>query len=102
MSSLAIDTQEPRAQDMTISEDSLSVDLFDGRTIIVPLIWYPRLWHGTEKERKNFEIIGNGTLIHWPDLDEDHSVSGILAGRRSGESQKSLKKWLEERGARSL
>jgi hypothetical protein len=101
MSSLAIDTQEPRAQDMTISEDSLSVDLFDGRTIIVPLIWYPRLWHGTEEERKNFEIIGNGTLIHWPELDEDLSVSGILAGRRSGESQKSLKRWLEERGARS-
>ena len=102
MNSLAIDTQEPRAQDITISEDSLSVDLWDGRTIIVPLIWYPRLWHGSEEERKNFEIIGNGTLIHWPDLDEDLSVSGILAGRRSGESQKSLKRWLEERGARKM
>ena len=102
MNSLAIDTQEPRAQDITISEDSLSVDLWDGRTIIVPLIWYPRLWHGSEEERKNFEIIGNGTLIHWPDLDEDLSVSGILAGRRFRESQKSLKRWLEERGARNM
>ena len=99
MNSLAIETQEPRAQDIAISEDSLSVDLTDGRTIIVPLIWYPRLWYGTEEERSNFEILSDGTLIHWPDLDEDLSVSGILAGRRSGESQKSLKRWLEERGA---
>jgi hypothetical protein len=95
MNSLAIEIQEPSAQNLTMSEDSLTVDLIDGRTIIVPLAWYPRLWHGTPEERNNFEIIGNGTLLHWPDLDEDLSVSGILAGRRSGESQQSLKKWLE-------
>jgi Protein of unknown function (DUF2442) len=100
MNSSAIETQEPRAQQIAISEDSLSVDLRDGRTIIVPVIWYPRLWYGTAEERSNFEILSDGTLIHWPDLDEDLSVSGILAGRRSGESQKSLKRWLEERGAR--
>jgi len=82
-----------------MSEDSLTVDLVDGRTIIVPLVWYPRLWHGTPAERNTFEIIGNGTLLHWSDLDEDLSVSGILAGRRSGESQQSLKKWLENRRA---
>ena len=99
MNSLAIEIQEPSAQNLTISEDSLTVDLVDGRTIIVPLSWYPRLWHGTREERNNFEIIGNGTLLHWPDLDEDLSVSGILAGRRSGESQQSLKKWLEKRRA---
>jgi len=102
MNSLAIETQEPRAQTITINEDSLSVDLMDGRTIIAPLIWYPRLWYGTAEERDNFEIIGDGALIHWHDLDEDLSVGGILAGRRSGESQKSLKKWIEERGARNL
>jgi len=89
--------QEARAQNVTMSEDSLTVDLMDGRTITAPLLWYPRLWHGTPKERSNFEIFGDGTLIHWPDLDEDLNVSGILAGRRSGESPQSLKRWLAER-----
>jgi len=99
MSSLVIEVQEIRAQDVTVSEDALAVDLADGRTIIVPLMWYPRLWHGTPEERGRFEIIGDGTLIHWPDLDEDLSISGILAGRRSGESQQSLKRWLQGRTA---
>jgi hypothetical protein len=97
MNSLAIEIQEVRAQNVTVSEDSLAVDLVDGRTIIVPLTWSPRLWYGTVEERSNFEIIGDGTIIHWPDLDEDLSIAGLLAGRRSGESQKSLKRWLEER-----
>lgn len=96
MNSLAIEIQEIRAQNVTVSEDSLTVDLVDGRTIIVPLTWSTRLWYGTPEERSNFEIIGDGTLIHWHDLDEDLSVAGLLAGRRSGESQQSLKKWLEE------
>lgn len=100
MNSLVVEIQEVRARKVKVSEDSLIVDLVDGRTIIAPLLWYPRLWHGTVEERKNFEIIGDGTLIHWPDLDEDLSVSGILAGRKSGESQKSLKKWLEERSGK--
>jgi hypothetical protein len=95
----SIETQEARAQHVSISEDSLVVDLVDGRTIIVPLVWYPRLWYGTPEERSNFEISGDGTLIHWPDLDEDLSISGISAGYRSGESQQSLKRWLEERSA---
>jgi len=97
MSSLVIEVQEARAQDVTVGEDSLTVDLADGRTIIVPLVWYPRLWYGTPEERHRFEILGDGTLIHWPSLDEDLSVSGLLAGRRSGESQRSLKKWLDKR-----
>jgi len=84
MSSSVIEIEEARARQVTISEDSLAVDLVDGRTIIVPLVWYPRLWHGTHEERGHFEILGDGTLIHWPDLDEDLSVSGLLAGRRSG------------------
>lgn len=99
MNSLVVEIQEARAQNVTVGENSLTIDLIDGRTVIVPLAWYPRLWYGTPKERSNFEIIGDGTLMHWPDLDEDLSVSGILAGRRSGESQQSLKKWLEERAA---
>jgi hypothetical protein len=100
MNSLVIEVQEATAQKVTVSEVSLAVDLVDGRTIIVPLVWYPRLWYGTPEERNHFEIIGDGTLIHWPDLDEDLSVSGLLAGRRSGESQRSLKRWLEERTVR--
>lgn len=95
-----IEVQEAVAQSIAVSETSLTVDLVDGRTIIVPLVWYPRLWYGTSEERNHFEIIGDGTLIHWPDLGEDLSVSGLLAGRRSGESQRSLKRWLEERTAR--
>jgi len=89
--------EEARAQKVVVSEDSLTIDLVDGRTITAPLLWYPRLWHGTPKERHHLEIIGDGTLIHWPDLDEDLSIAGILAGRRSGESPQSLKKWLARR-----
>jgi hypothetical protein len=97
MSSLVIEIQEARAQNVTVSKDSLTIDLVDGRTITAPLLWYPRLWHGAPKERSNFLIIGDGALIHWPDLDEDLSVSGILAGRRSGETPQSLNRWLAER-----
>ncbi len=97
INSLAFKIQEAYAQSVTVSEDSLTVNLVDGRTIIAPLGWYPRLWHGTPEERSKFEIIGQGTIIHWPDLDEDLSIAGILAGRRSGESQQSLKRWLQER-----
>ncbi len=101
MNSSAVQIEEARAQRVTVSEDALSVDLTDGRTIIVPLPGYPRLWYGTPEERSNFEIIGDGTILHWPDLDEDLSVAGLLAGRRSGESQQSLKKWLEQRAAQA-
>ena len=97
MNSLETEIQEPKAKSIKISDDSLSVDLFDGRTIIVPLLWYPRLWHGSNEERNNFELIDEGSIIHWPDLDEDLSLSGIVAGRKSGESQKSLKLWLKNR-----
>jgi hypothetical protein len=99
MSSLAVEIEEARARNIQVSEDALTVDLVDGLTIIVPLVWYPRLWYGTDQERSNYEIIGDGTLIHWPDVDEDLSVAGILAGRRSGESKQSLKKWLDRRRA---
>lgn len=98
MSSLAAEKREPRARNVAVTEDSLTVDLVDGRTIIVPLAWYPRLRHGTPEERNCFEIFGDGTYIHWPDLDEDLTVAGLLAGLPSGENPKSLKKWLAGRG----
>lgn len=75
----------------------LTVDLVDGRSLSIPLIWYPRLWHGTDQERQHWEWIGDGVGIHWPDLDEDISIEGLLLGRRSGESQRSLQRWLENR-----
>jgi hypothetical protein len=99
MNSLAIEIKEARVQSVTVSDDSLTVNLMDGRTIIVPLVWYPRLWHGTPDERNDFEIIGDGAYIHWPELDEDLTVAGLLAGRHSGESPQSLKKWLKARKA---
>src|SRR5712692_6970874 len=97
MSSLAVEIQEARAQSARLTEEALAIDLVDGRTIIVPLGWFPRLWHGTPQERSHFEIFGDGAYIHWPDLDEDLTVAGLLAGRRSGESPQSLKKWLQSR-----
>jgi hypothetical protein len=97
MSTLALEIAEARAQSVEIDEDRLTVSLTDSRTISVPLTWYPRLWHGKPAERANFEIIGDGAYIHWPDLDEDLSVAGILAGRRSGESLASLQHWLAGR-----
>ena len=97
MHSSDVNVQEARAQQVTVNEEALTVDLVDGRTLIVPLVWYPRLWHGTSEERHHFEIFGDGAFIHWPDLDEDLSVAGLLAGRRSGESAPSLKKWLASR-----
>jgi hypothetical protein len=98
MSSSATDVGDARAKEITVSEEALTVDLVDGRTIIVPLAWYPRLWYGTAAERNHFEVFGDGQYIHWPDLDEDLTVAGLLAGRHSGESPMSLKKWLESRG----
>ena len=85
------------AQKVIFTEDSFVVYLNDGRSISVPIIWYPRLLNGNKQERENYELIGDGEGIHWPEVDEDISVEGILAGRRSGESQNSLDKWLKER-----
>ena len=84
---------------MTESDEALIVDLADGRTITVPLAWFPRLARGTPAERANWRLIGGGVGIHWPDLDEDISVESLLAGRRSGETQVSLRRWLEARKA---
>jgi hypothetical protein len=84
---------------VTASDEALTVDLADGRTITVPLAWFPRLAHGTAAERSNWRLIGDGVGIHWPDLDEDISVEILLAGRRSGETQESFRRWLHAREA---
>jgi len=86
---------DERVSDVRCTDDTLTVDLMDGRTISVPLAWYPRLRHGTSAERANVEIGPYG--LHWPDLDEDVSIRGLLLGRKSGESPASLKRWLDHR-----
>jgi Protein of unknown function (DUF2442) len=97
MVSSAAEILIPRAQSVAVSDDTLSVDLVDGRTIAVPTAWYPRLAHATAEERSHWRLIGQGEGIHWPDLDEDISVENLLSGCASGESQASLKRWLEDR-----
>ena len=97
MSTLSVEIEVPLAQNVMITDETLSVDLSDGRTISVPLEWYPRLLHGTSAERNSWRLIGRGQGIHWEDLDEDISVDGLISGRPSGESQSSLDKWLERR-----
>ncbi|HEX3579684.1 MAG TPA: DUF2442 domain-containing protein [Thermoanaerobaculia bacterium] len=87
----------PAATHIAISDDTLTVDLSDGRTIAVPLAWYPRLAHGTQEEKADWRLIGRGEGIHWPQLDEDISVEGLIAGRPSCESQASLARWIESR-----
>lgn len=100
MTTLGIELRMASVQNVTVTEDSLTVDLSDGRTVSVPLIWFPRLFHGTPSERDKWRLIGDGEGIHWPDLDEDISVENLILGKPSGESQKSLKKWLEKREKR--
>src|SRR6266705_1651215 len=97
MTSLAAEKKEPRARSIAVTDEYLTVDLVDGRTIIVPVVWYPRLWHGTPAERNHFEIVGDGAYIHWPNLDEDLTVAGLLTGIPSVEKQETLKRWLKER-----
>jgi len=90
----------PNADGVTLTNDTLKVALSDGRTLAVPLAWYPRLVHATKAERGRWRLIGQGQGIHWEDLDEDISVASLLAGRPSGESQTSFKKWLAARSRR--
>lgn len=97
MNTSTTETQVARAQQVAVTEDTLTVDLVDGRTISVPLGWYPRLLYGTLEERNHWRLIGSGEGIHWPDVDEDISVENLVAGKASGESQQSLKRWLEGR-----
>lgn len=100
MSSSAVDVSHATAVAVRVSDDTLTVELTDGRTIAVPLAWYPRLAHGTAKERSNWRPIAGGRGIHWPDLDEDISVENLLRGQRSGESQESFRRWLAGRSGK--
>ena len=102
MSTLPNEFLPPRAEQIRVTRDSLVVDLQDGRTITVPLSWYPRLHQGSVRERANWRLIAGGEGIHWPDLDEDISVEGLLAGSPSGESQTSFQAWLSRRKRRSI
>ena len=89
----------PEALAVSVTEDTLAVQFSDGRTVSVPLSWYPRLIHATTEERNNWRLIGGGEDMHWPDLDEDISVEMLLGGWPSGESQSSFKRWLEAKRA---
>ena len=91
MTSLALAAATARS--VRVSSDALTVELRDGRRVSVPLAWYPRLAHGRPAERRRWELIGDGSGIHWPELDEDIAVEALLLGKRSGESAESLRRW---------
>jgi hypothetical protein len=97
MTSVVITPVFPKVIDVFVTDDTLTVDLEDGRTISVPIVWYLRLAYGTAEERVNFKIAGAGYGIHWPDLDEDIGVEGLLLGKRSMESAGSFARWLARR-----
>lgn len=99
MNTSGTELKEALAQSVSVSDDALAVDLADGRTITAPLAWFPRLAHGEPAERNHWRLIARGQGIHWPDLDEDISVESLLADRGSGESQQSLRRWLQARAA---
>lgn len=87
-------TEAATVKDVRVTSRALIVELSDGRTVSVPLEWYPRLAHGSMKVRQQWQLIGPGIGIHWPALDEDISVEGLLRGSPSGESAESFKRWL--------
>ena len=89
----------PQAMSVEVTDDTLTAELSDGRTVLVPLSWYPRLICATPEERGNWRLIGGGEGIHWSALDEDISVEMLLGGWPSGESQSSFKRWLEAKRA---
>jgi hypothetical protein len=97
MTTSTIAIEIPAVLDIAVTSDTLTVELEDGRTLSVPLAWYPRLVHGSPDERNNWRVIGGGLGIHWEDLDEDISIEGLIAGQPSGESQSSLGRWLASR-----
>ena len=101
MNTLVVEIRIPEALSVSITDHTLSVDLSDGRSISVPIAWFPRLLHSSDQERNNWRLIGKGQGIHWEDIDEDISIEGLLAGRPSGESQKSFKKWLAKRSEKN-
>lgn len=101
MNTSVLDSRIAEVLDVAVSEETLRVELSDGRTLSVPTAWYPRLFYATEEERGDWTIIDGGRGIHWPELDEDVSLEGLLAGRGSKEVQLSLKRWLEARSVKA-
>lgn len=97
MTILTIDTKQAVAETIRVTDEELFVLLTDGRTVSAPLAWYPRLVHASRPEREDWRLIGHGEGIHWPALDEDIQVASLLAGKPSGESQESLRRWLKGR-----
>jgi hypothetical protein len=97
MSTSTPENRSTAALGVTVTDETLTVELSDGRTISAPLAWYPRLLNGTAEERGRWKLIGQGHGLHWPDLDEDISVDNLLEGKPSGESQRSLETWLDLR-----
>ena len=97
MSTLAVEADSVIARSISVTDEYLIAHLADARTLSVPVSWYPRLQNGTEEERSNWQLIGKGEGIHWPDLDEDISIAGLVAGRPSGESHSSLQRWFDRR-----
>jgi hypothetical protein len=88
---------EPIASQISVTDERLIVDLADGRSLSVPLAWYPRLMYASPTERQNWQLLGDGYAIEWTDLDEHIGIEGLLAGRHTGESQQSLERWLATR-----
>ncbi len=99
MNTFQIDQRELRGRNLSFGDDDLIVELADGRTVTVPLAWFPRLFHATPAERANWRWIGGGIGMHWPELDEDIAVEDLMLGRPSGEGPQSLRRWLEQRPA---
>ena len=99
MSTSAENLYPAMAAAISFEESRLVVELKDGRTLYVPVSWYPRLEAATPDERLNYELMGDGTGIHWPDVVEDISVSALLAGKKSNERPENIKKWLKGRVA---
>lgn len=98
MTTLTLET-EPIAKQVTITDEKLIVDLVDGRSLSIPLSWYPRLVHASSQERQNWQLLGDGYAIEWVDLDEHIGIEGLLAGRRSSESSRSFERWLATRSS---
>lgn len=94
-SAAELELENARASSVKVTDETISVELEDGRTVVVPTEWYPRLLHATPTERANYEIDSVG--VTWPDVDADFSIRGLLLGRKSGESPASLKFWLDAR-----
>lgn len=88
---------EPLAAQVHVTHDKLIVDLVNGCSLSVPLSWYPRLQHASDEERQNWQLLGDGYAIAWPSLDEHIGIEGLLAGKPSGESQRSFVRWLATR-----